>query len=362
MEERKLRIAITHGDTNGIGYETIFKAFADPAMLELCTPIIYGSPKIAAYHRKTLDLQVNFNIINQASEARDDKFNLLTSFDEEVKVDLGTSTPISATAARVALKRALDDFNKGLFDVLVTAPVATNPVDNDDTATVSTRQQIEHQLGHDGKSLSIHVNGDLRIASITNEIPLGDALREIRKDLIVEKATVLNECLRRDFRLSNPRIALLQVNPQEGAEEEEIIKPAINELHNTGVGVYGPYPADEFFSRYDHLHFDATLAMFYEQAMIPLRMLADNDRVVVSAGLPLVHTTPGQTPQFDIAGQGIANEQQLRDAIYLAIDIFRHRAEYDEPLSNPLKKLYHEKRDDSEKVRFTIPKKHDQNA
>ena len=361
MEENKIRVAITHGDTNGTGYETIFKTFAEPAFLELCTPIIYGSPKIAAYHRKNLDMQANFSIISKASDARDDRVNMLTCFDEEVKVDIGTPTPASAKAAQKAVDRALEDFNQGLFDVLVTLPDCSAE-SSADTSQLSQNQRIEHAQGFDGKGLIIHVNDSLRIASVTGDMPLGDALREIRKDLIVEKATVLHQSLRRDFRLSNPRIAILQINPQPGAEEEEILKPAINELHNAGVGVYGPYPADEFFSNYNHTKFDATLAMYHNQAMMPLRMLDEQGRTLLNAGLPLVHTAPGTTPQFDIAGKGVADESALRNAIYLAIDTFRHRTDYDEPLANPLKKLYHEKRDDSEKVRFAIPKKHEQGS
>ena len=360
MEENKIRIAITHGDTNGIGYETIFKTFSDPAMLELCTPIIYGSPKIASYHRKTLNLPANFTIINKAEDAHPDKLNMLTSFDDEVKVELGISTPVSAAAGRKALERALKDWGKGLFDALVTAPATDNFFSGNNTPLASQSNMIEHSTGNDGKSLIIHVNDGLRIASVTGDMPLCDALHEIRKDLIVDKATVFFESLRRDFRLSNPRIALLQVNPTAGAEEEEILKPAIAELHDSGVGIYGPYPADDFFSSYSHTNFDGTLAIYHNQAMTPLRMLADEGRLLFTAGLPIVHTAPGHNPQFETAGQGVADESALRNAIYLAIDTYRHRIEYDEPLANPLKKLYHEKRDDSEKVRFAIPKKHEQ--
>ena len=243
MENDKIRIAITHGDTNGIGYETIFKIFSDPAMLELCTPIIYGSPKIAAYHRKTLGLQTNFTIINNAEEANDNRLNILTCFNDEVKIDIGTPTKASAKAAQLALERALTDFGKELFDVLVTAPVSEE--DNQDGIDASsTTKHIERATSHDGKSLTIHVNGGLRIASVTDDMPLGDALRELRKDLIVDKGTTFFNSLKRDFRLSSPRIALLQVNPQSGAEEEDILKPAIAEMHNEGVGIYGPYPAD----------------------------------------------------------------------------------------------------------------------
>ena len=361
MEENKIRIAITHGDTNGIGYETIFKTFSDPAIFELCTPIIYGSPKVAAYHRKSLDMQANFAIISKAEDAKENRLNMLTCFDEEVKVDIGMPTKVSYIAARKALERALEDHSAGLFDALVTSPM-TNDYDVDNGREITPLQSIERASGNAGKGLVIHLNDSLRIASVTGDLPLGDALREIRKDLIVEKTTVFFNSLRRDFRIPTPRIALLQVNLVAGPEEEEILKPAITELNNAGIGVYGPYPVDEFFSNYEHTLFDGTLAIYQSQAMTPLRMLAEEGRVMLTAGLPIVHTAPGFGPCFESAGLGTADESALRDAIYLAIDTFRYRKEYDEPLGNPLKKLYHEKRDESEKVRFSIPKKHESHA
>ena len=360
MEEKKIRIAITHGDTNSTGYETIFKTFADPAILELFTPIIYGSPKIAAYHRKSLDMQANFTIISDAHDAHDDKVNLLTSFDNEVKVELGVATAVSEQAARRALDRALSDFNKGLFDALVTLPATFSTGTAEAPQPLTQTQHIEHTLGLDGKALTIHVHGPVRLASATGDIPLAAALRELSKELVVEKAATLFTSLKRDFRLSNPRIALLQVNPQPGAEEEEILKPAINELRSAGVNAHGPYPADEFFCHYDYLRFDGTLVMYHSQAMTPLSMIAGDNSVQLTAGLPVVVASPTTEPDFEHAGQGVADEATLREAIYLAIDTCRYRQQHDEPLDNPLKKLYHEKRDESEKVRFAIPKKHEQ--
>ena len=360
MEENKIRVAITHGDTNGTGYERIFKTFADPAILELCTPIIYGSPKIASYHRKSLGMQANFTIISKADDVQDGKVNMLTAIDEEVKVDLGSPTKVSDKAARTALQRALADQKEGLFDVLVTLPL-NEEGQASEAAPLPTQQELVAQSSEQpSQALLVHVREGLRMASVTGFMPLGDALRQLRKDLVVEKATTFFSSLRRDFRLPTPRIALLQVNPTEGDEETEILKPAIEELHNNGIGVYGPYPAQEYFSRGYYNQFDGTLTMHYDQAMVPFRLLAGDSEVMLTTGLPLVHTAPGDTPGFEMAGKGEADESLLRDAIYLAIDTLRNRAAYDEPLTDPLKKLYHEKRDESEKVRFAIPKKRDE--
>ncbi|MBR5083036.1 MAG: 4-hydroxythreonine-4-phosphate dehydrogenase PdxA [Prevotella sp.] len=360
MEEKKIRVAITHGDTNGIGYETIFKTFSDPTMLELCIPIIYGSPKIAAYHRKSLGIQANFTIIGKAEDAQDNKVNMLTTFDEEVKVDMGTPSKLSAQAASKALLRAINDFGRGLFDVLVTAPVNPNESMGETDAFANQKQFIESKISSAGKALHIYVNEGFRIASATGDMPLGDALQTLTKEMIIDRAKTFIESLRRDFRLSNPRLALLQVNPKAGTEEETILKPAIEELHEASLGVYGPYIADEYFSQGFYRQFDGTLAIHYDQAITPFRLLAQEDSVSLITGLPIIVTAPFSGPCFDIAGKGIADENDLRQAIYLAVDTYRNRVNYDEPLANPLKKLYHEKRDESEKVRFTIPKKHDQ--
>ena len=360
MEEKKIRVAITHGDTNGIGYETIFKTFSDPAMFELCTPIIYGSPKIAAYHRKNLGMQANFTIISKAEDAQENKVNMLTTFEEEVKVDIGTPSKLSVQAAGKALLRAMTDFGRGLYDVLVTAPV--NPEESlDDTDTfVSQTQFIETKTATAGKALQIYVNEGFRIASATGDKPLGEALQTLTKELIIDRAKTFIESLRRDFRLSNPRLALLQVNPKADSEEENILKPAIEELHEVSLGVYGPYVADEYFSQGFYRQFDGTLAIHYDQAMTPFRLLSHDDSTSLITGLPIIATAPFSGPCFEIAGKGIADENDLRQAIYLAIDTCRNRINYDEPRENPLKKLYHEKRDESEKIRFAIPKKHEQ--
>ena len=337
MEERKIRVAITHGDTNGIGYEIILKAFEDSGMLELCTPIIYGNPKIATYHRNALHLETPFTNIKNAEEARPDKLNMLSAFDNEVKVEFGSSTPESAEAARKALQRAKEDLKNGLYDVLVQAPVvSSNTPDPND------------------KSLLIMFANDIRIALATNHLPLKDVATSITSDKLVEKCRLLHTSLKRDFRINNPRIAVLALNPQLGAEEENIISPALKTIEDEGIQAYGPYTANEFFGNDLQHNFDGVLAMYDDQGNAPFKTLAHEYGVKMKAGFPFVITTPDQDPSFDIAGKGVADPTSLRHAIYAAIDIFRNRTNYDEPLANPLPKLYHEKREDSEKARFAV--------
>ena len=337
MEERKIRVAITHGDTNGIGYEVILKAFDDPTMFELCTPVIYGSPKVAAYHRKALGLETQFSIIEKAEDARDGRLNLLTTFDEEVKVDFGVPTDESDAAARKAVARAKEDLQKGLYDVLVQAPMKSgaNPAKED-------------------KSLTMMVSEGVRIGLVTTHLPIKDVPQAITTEKIVDKCRIFHASLKRDFRISNPRIAVLALNPQQGTEEEQVIKPAIGELEKQGIQAFGPYVADDFFGQQMYYSFDGVLAMFDDQGLVPFKALAIDYGVKLKAGISAVCTTPDHGPEFEIAGKGVADEQSMRHAIYMAIDMFRHRGEYDRPMANPLPKLYHEKREDGDKARFSV--------
>lgn len=358
-ENKKIRVAITHGDTNGIGYELIFKTFAEPEILELCTPIIYGSPKVAAYHSKALDIEANFSIINNAAEAKDGRVNLLTVFDEEIKVELGVPTEESGNAGLKAIDRALEDYREGLFDVLVTAPMSNN----DQFHFSGQSRYIEDHMEVDGKGLSILINDKMRVALATRNLPLKQVTELITKDIIKQKATQLFQCMRRDMRISNPRIAILALNPKAGdngllgTEEQDILIPAINELVDEHVTAFGPFAADKYFGSGLFEEFDAVLAMYYDQGLAPFRTLSMEDGVNYTAGLPVVRTAPEITTLFDVAGKGIADENPFRQAIYTAIDIFRNRASYDESRQNPLQKLYREHRDDNDKTRFSIPKK-----
>lgn len=362
MENRKLRVAITHGDTNGIGYEIIFKTFSEPAMLELCTPIIYGSPKVAAYHRNALGIQGNFTIINSAAEAHNNKVNLLTTFDQEIKVDLGNPSKEAGMASLAALEKAMADYKEGLFDVLVTAPINKNNIQSDDFHFCGHTEYIEERAGNGDKALMILLNDMLRVALVTTHLPIRDVAAAITKESIIEKATIFHNSLKRDFRISNPRIAVLALNPHAGddgllgCEEQEIIIPAIKELSDNGIRAFGPYAADGFFGHESYTAFDGVLAMYHDQGLAPFKCLDLGNGVNFTAGLPIVRTSPDHGTAYDIAGKNMADESSFRNAIYLALDVFRNRIEYDEPLSNPLKKLYHEKRDDSEKARFSINK------
>lgn len=362
MGDKKIRVAITHGDTNGIGYEVILKTFADQAMFDLCTPIVYGSPKVAAYHRKALDLPTNFSIIEKAEDAQDGRLNMLATFEEEVKVDLGQPSKEAGDAALKALDRAMSDYRSGLYDVLVTAPINKNTIQSDLFHFHGHTEYIEQSLGEGKKALMILMNDTLRVALVTTHLAIKDVADAITQEAIIEKATIFHQSLKRDLSISNPRIAVLALNPHAGdggvigTEEETIIKPAISELEKAGIQAFGPYPADGFFGCGMYFRFDGVLAMYHDQGLAPFKTLALENGVNFTAGLPIVRTSPDHGTAYDIAGKGIADESSFRQAIYAAIDIWRNRQNYDEPLANPLPKLYHEKREDGEKARFTVKK------
>lgn len=362
MEEQLLRVAITHGDTNGVGYEVILKAFENPEMFELCIPIIYGSPKAAAYHRNLLNIETNFSIIDKAEDAKPGRLNMLATFDEEVKVEMGQPSKEAGTAALKALEKAMADYEEGLFDVLVTAPINKNNIQCEQFNFCGHTEYIESKAGEGEKALMILMNDRLRVALATTHLPIKDVAGAITKELIVEKGTILHNSLKRDFNISIPRIAILALNPHAGdggvlgSEEQEIILPAIEELEAAGIQAFGPYAADGFFGSGAYIRFDAILAMYHDQGLAPFKTIAIEDGVNFTAGLPIVRTSPDHGTAYDIAGKNMADANSMRQAIYTAIDILRNRENYDEPLANPLKKLYHEKRDDSEKIRFAIPK------
>jgi 4-hydroxythreonine-4-phosphate dehydrogenase len=362
MEKRNIRVAITQGDTNGVGFELIFKTFAALEMLELCTPIVYGSPKVATYHRKALNLQTGFTIINHAEDAREGRLNMLTAFDEEVKVDLGLPSKEAGQASLKALNRALDDYKAGLVDVIITNPVVRSNISVGDSFFEGQTKYIEKCVGEGHKALKIMTNDSLRVALVTSSIPLSEVQPLITKEAIISKCEIFANSLKRDFRISNPRIAVLSLNPQAQfkdnlrKEETDMIIPALQELEDKGIKAYGPFAADKFFSERTFDSFDGVLAMYYDQGITPFKVLANDDGVDFTAGLPLVRTSPNHGASYDKAGKGIVNENSFRQAIYMAIDVYRNRIHYDEPLANPLTKLYREKRDDSDKVRFAQPK------
>lgn len=358
MENRKIRVGITHGDINGVGYEVILKTFSDPTMLELCTPVIYGSPKVAAYHRKAMEIPTNFSIVNTAEDAQDGRVNVVNCIEEELKVELSKPTPEAGKAALTALEKALADYRDGLFDVLVTAPINKHTIQSDTFHFPGHTEYIEERVGDGQKALMILLKGDFRVALVTGHVPVRDIPGMLTKELIMEKMGIFHQSLKKDFGIDNPRIAVFSLNPHAGdngllgTEEQEIIIPAMKEMIAKGVQCFGPYPADGFMGSGNYTHFDGILAMYHDQGLAPFKALAMDEGVNFTAGLPIVRTSPAHGTAYDIAGKGIASEDSFRQAVYVAMDVFRNRAWEKEISARPLRKQYYEKRDDSDKLKL----------
>lgn len=358
MEEKKIKVAITHGDVNGVGYEVILKTFSDPTMLELCTPIVYGSPKVMAYHRKALDLPTMFSIVGSAAEASDGHLNVVNCCDDEVKVELGKPSEHAGKSALQALECAMNDFGKGVYDVLVTAPIDKKTIQSDTFHFNGHTEYIEERVGGGKKALMILAKDDLRVALATGHHSIAEVAPMLTKDMLIEKITLFRDSLCSDFCISAPRIAVLALNPHAGDdgllghEEQDIIAPAIVEARAANILCYGPFSADGFFGAGSYGHFDGVLAMYHDQGLVPFKLLAMDEGVNCTAGLPLVRTSPDHGTAFDIAGKNIASEQSFRSAVYMAIDIYRHRQGEKACHRNPLRKQFFDRRDDSERLKL----------
>lgn len=348
----RLRVGITHGDFNGVGYEVILKMLDDPRILELCTPVVYGSAKIAAYYRKGLELAFNipFNQIQQASQARTDAVNIVNVIGQEAHIAPGESTPEAGEAAFIALERAVADLKEGTIDVLLTAPINKANIQSDTFRFAGHTEYLASACGDGAEPLMILFNDRIRVALVTTHLPLAKIAEAITEDAIVAKLQLFNQSLTADFAIVKPRIAVLSLNPHAGdggllgVEEKEIIAPAIERARNQlKIHAFGPYPADGFFGNGLYTKFDGVLAMYHDQGLAPFKTLAMESGVNFTAGLPYVRTSPDHGTGYDIAGKGVASEASMRAALYAAIDIFRSRRTHEEMTASPLPKLYHER-------------------
>lgn len=355
-DKRKIRVGITQGDINGIGYEVIFRTFENNEIFELCTPVVYGSPKLAAYHRKALELDVAYNAVERADEIQDGKLNIINCNSDDVHIELGIATRESGEAAYQALERAVKDYQEGVIDLLVTAPINKNTIQSDDFHFPGHTEYLQERLGEGRKSLMILCSEGLRFAIATSHLPLRDVPAAITPELLEEKLTIFNQSLKEDFNIDAPKIAVLSLNPHSGdngllgKEEIDVIIPTIEKMSREGILCYGPFGADGFMGSGKYTAFDGILAMYHDQGLTPMKLLAMSNGVNFTAGLDAVRTSPAHGVAYDIAGKGCADENSFRQAIYTAIDIYRNRLFYNEARRRPLRKLYFEKHDDSNRL------------
>ena len=344
-QERKnneIRVGITHGDFNGISYEIIIKTLIDKRIIEFFTPIIYGSSKIASYYRKTLGMtDINFNLVKKADYANPKRVNIINCYNDEVKIEIGKLSPKAGELAFLALEKAIEDLNWGRLDVLVTAPINKKNIQSEQFPYSGHTDYLANKF-NEQEHLMLMVSNSLRIGIITGHIPLKDVGGKISTDLILSKIRVMDKSLRMDFNIRKPKIAVLGLNPHAGdegiigTEEQEIIIPAIKQAESENMLVFGPLPADGFFASSNYRHYDGILAMYHDQGMLPFKTLAFESGINFTAGLPIVRTSPAHGTAYDIAGQNIASPDSFREAIYLALDIYKNRNEYKELNENPL--------------------------
>lgn len=339
----KIRVGITHGDFNGISYEIIIKSLLDPRIFELCTPVVYGSAKVAGYYKTMMPDAENFtfNIITDPEQANPKRANMIVCVDENVKVEPGQPTVISGQYAIASLNAAVRDLKAGKIDVLVTCPINKKNTTGDDFGFIGHTEYLAAEFG-DAEPLMFMVSDTLKVGLVTMHIPLARVPEAVTTEAVLGHIRALKRSLERDFNIVGPKIAVLGLNPHAGddgllgTEEQEVIIPAIQSAKYENILAFGPFAADGFFGSGAYRKFDAVLAMYHDQGLAPFKALTFADGVNFTAGLSVVRTSPAHGVGFDIAGKMVADAAPLRAAIYQAIDIFRNRQVFDEASADPL--------------------------
>lgn len=343
MKNDKIIVGITQGDVNGIGYEVIIKTLMEPKNIEDYIVVVYGSAKIAAYHRKALNCEnFNFHQIRNIDELNPKRPNIINCCDENTRVELGQPSAQAGEAAYLALKAAVDDLKKNKIDVLVTAPFNKHAMAEAEFNYPGHTEYLQQEFDQPD-SLMFMATDYLRVGVVTGHIPISKIAQAITPDKVFAKIKMMNNSLERDFAIRKPRIAVLGLNPHAGdqgllgTEDKDIIAPMIKKAREANMLVYGPFPADGFFGSGQFTKFDGVLAMYHDQGLIPFKTLVDAEGVNFTAGLPIVRTSPAHGTAFDIAGKNEASPDSFRKALLMGCDIFRNRMMLDELRANPMK-------------------------
>ena len=337
-----VKVGVTHGDFNGVSYEVMIKALMDSRLYELFTPVIYGLPRVVGFHRKHMHLSdFNYNVISNISKIAPKKLNIRSISDEEVKIEFGKSTRLAGDYAFQALETAVKDLKDKKIDILVTAPINKENIHSEKFAFQGHTEYLTQRFGAEN-SLMLMVSDNLKIGTVTNHIPIREVAGTITEELILTKLAILNDSLKKDFLIDMPKIAVLGLNPHAGdkgligTEDESIIHAAIIKAKKQGTLAFGPFPADGFFGSGNYTKYDAVLAMYHDQGLIPFKLMALDSGVNYTAGLPIVRTSPDHGTAYDIVGENVASPDSLKAAVYLGIDIFRNRQKWQAMHANPL--------------------------
>lgn len=343
MSEEKIKVGITQGDINGIGLEIILKTFAEPELVDICTPVLFSSQKTVGYYRKMLDMEeLNINFIRDAKQVLPKKLNVVVCYEEEVPFEIGKSTKEGGKYSLVSLQKAAEAAKQGWVDVLVTAPINKKNIQSEQFKFPGHSEFLASYFGFEKGAMMLMCSDNLRVGLVTGHVPLNQVTTLITEEKVADKIIHLNKTLKKDFGIEKPRIAILALNPHAGDgglignEDDTIIKAAINRLKEEII-VFGPFPADGFFGAETYKLFDGVLAMYHDQGLIPFKALSFNNGVNFTTGLPIVRTSPDHGTAFDIAGKNKADAGSFRKALYMAIDIYRSRKTYKEASANPLK-------------------------
>ena len=335
-KEKRIRVGISHGDINGIGYEIILRTLQDQRLLDHATVIVYGSSKVASFYKKLLDIgEVNFQVIKHPDQAQSRKPNMINITEEEIRIDVGKATSIAGEMAYKALEMAMEDLLKGKIDVLVTAPISKNNIQSEEFQFPGHTEYLAHRCGV-ADSLMFMVYNRIRIGVVTGHIPISKVPETITEELLLQKIRMMDQSLREDFGIVKPRIALLALNPHAGDdgvigdEDERVIRPAIKKAFEEKILAFGPYPADGLFGSSNFRTFDGILAMYHDQGMIPFKLLSWGEGVNFTAGLPVIRTSPAHGTAFDIAGEKQGQPEAFRNALFLAVDLFQNRTQFRE--------------------------------
>ena len=337
MQNDKIVVGITQGDSNGIGYEVIIKALADPRILDQFTPVIYGSSKLFGFYRKTIPEveQMDTNAISSASEAHAKRINIVNCLPDSTFAEPGQATPESAKSAIKSLETAIRELKEGKIDVLVTGPINKKAMSNEGFGFPGHTEFIQNSFGVKDVTM-LMVSHRLKLGVVTGHIPLKDVASQITEEKILSKLRLMNEALKKDFVVDQPRIAVLSLNPHSGdggllgTEEQDIIIPAIRKATEEGILAFGPFSPDGYFGISHYENFDDTLAMYHDQGLSPFKALSFEDGVNYTAGLPVIRTSPDHGTAFEMAGRDEADPRSMRAAIFTAIDIYRNRKAWEE--------------------------------
>lgn len=352
MEEKAI-IGITTGDINGIGLELIIKTFSDNRMLDFCTPVIFASNKVVNYYRRTVpENTFSFNSTKDLTKLNPKQINVFNCWEEDVAIQPGILTELGGKYAIRSLEVAAQCLKDGQIDAVVTAPIHKSNTHNNDFPYTGHTPFFKEKFGANDVLMLLY-DQELRVALVTEHIPVSKVASVITKELIMSKVNLLKESLIKDFGIDKPKIAVLGLNPhagddgQIGTEEQTIIKPTIELLQQQGTLVFGPFSADAFFARASYQHFDAVLAMYHDQGLVPFKTLAQGGGVNYTAGLPVIRTSPDHGTAFDIAGKNLADESSFREAIFESIRLLKQRKNYAEYTANPMRRGKIEKERDN---------------